>query len=71
MRRLEPYERWCYAFRMGGGQRRKRKNAAAASLAHRRWLGTTAEERSEAGRKAVQARWAKARARRDAGGSDE
>jgi hypothetical protein len=38
------------------------KNAAAVALARQRWAGTTAEERSEAARQAVNARWARWRA---------
>jgi hypothetical protein len=55
---------------MGGGAWQRKKNAAAVSLARRRWLGTTAEQRTEAARKAVEARWAKARARRRAEGDE-
>lgn len=60
--------------RMGGtGQRRQKKNAAAASLARRRWRQTTPEQRTQAARTAVQGRWAKARARREkeGGGSND
>jgi hypothetical protein len=43
----------------------KKKNPAAVSLGSKggnaRWAGTTPEERSEAARKRVQARWAKAK----------
>jgi len=39
--------------------KRKKKNEAAAALVRRRWNKTTAEERSEHGKKMADARWKK------------
>jgi hypothetical protein len=45
--------------------RRPRKNAAAVALARARWAGVSAAERTKGARKAVNARWERARAARE------
>jgi len=46
-----------------GMAKARRKSQAAVELGRKRWKGLTAEQRSEIARRAVQARWAKKKAR--------